>query len=285
MENPFVVLDGPIGTQLGSRGIDTPLPYWSAIASNPLNQDANNTLRSIHQDYDRAGATIHTANTFRTKRRTVGEHWRKWTEAAVRLARSAVREGTLVAGGLAPLEDCYRPDLAPDQPDAEHIEMAKMLRSTGCDLILCETFCNANEAQSATRAAVKTGLPVWVSLTAGPNGDLMSAKQMAAAARQCVGEGANAVLVNCTPASSTLRFVEQLVQADLGVPIGAYANAGMPSERMGWCLSEESSVASARRYLKHVRDWASAGATILGGCCGTGPEHTRAISRFVAEST
>lgn len=272
----LTLLDGPLGTELIARGVKTSPTSWSASAID----DAAEVVSQIHRDYSIAGATVHTANTFRTKRRAVGDVWREWTRRAVELARGATAETDRVAGSIAPLEDCYRPDLSPADPRDEHREMAETLADAGCDILLCETFPHVGEATIAVEEAVRTGLPTWVALTAGPNADLLSPQAMVAGAKQAVDAGAAAVLVNCTPAVDTLRFVQALADADLGVPLGAYANAGEVDDQIGWNSEDD---VSADKYLQLARQWAAAGATLIGGCCGTGPAHIHRL-RTLRES-
>ena len=271
----MILMDGPMGTQLNHRGVTTSLPLWSATAI----EDAPEVLSQIHSEYSAAGATVHTTNTFRTKARNVGPRWRRWTAQAIQITHQAIPSDALVAGSLSPLEDCYRPDLSPVEHDPkgcqrEHLDMAQELAAGGCDLILCETFPNTDEVIVAVTAAVSTGLPVWLAMTAGPNADLLTPLQLVEGARRTIDVGAAAVLVNCTPATKTLPFVAALGDAKLSVPIGAYANAGHIDEKIGWRSPEQPGVQEAvRAYVHATESWADAGATILGGCCGTGPEH------------
>jgi S-methylmethionine-dependent homocysteine/selenocysteine methylase len=266
----ITVLDGPMGTELGARGVPTPPPTWSAAAL----RHAPDVVRAIHHDYVTAGAVVHTANTFRTSRRAAGERWGVWTDEAVRLARAAALAGHRVAGSIAPLEDCYRPDLSPPDPRPEHREMARRLAACGVDLLLCETFPHLREALVAVEEAVATDLETWVSFTAGPSADLLTPKQMARGARDAVGCGASAVLVNCTPVRDTLRFVRAI--ADCGVPVGAYANAGGRADGLGW---DARTPDAAQSYADIAATWIAAGATLVGGCCGTSPLHVRALAR------
>jgi S-methylmethionine-dependent homocysteine/selenocysteine methylase len=270
----FTLLDGPLGTELAARGIATPLPSWSARAID----HAPEVVAQIHRDYADAGATVHTTNTFRTKRRAVGAAWERLARRAVALARDAVPKHHAIAGSLAPLEDCYRPDLSPPDTESvpEHRELARVLADAGVDLILCETFPNPREAAIAVAEAVRTGLPTWVALTAGPDASLMTPEAMEAAARTCASEGARAVLVNCVPASKTLAYVDRLARVDL--PVGAYANAGPVDEGIGWGRDAER---GPRAYATLARTWLLAGATIVGGCCGTGPHHTAAMAQLL----
>ena len=271
------LLDGPLGTELHARGVLSDLHCWSAAAI----ETSPETISQIHRDYVAAGATIHTANTFRTNRRASGIQWLGRTRRAVDLAIAAVPCGHRVAGSIAPVEDCYRPDLSPGAGAAqEHREMARVLANSGCGLLLCETFANPIEAITAVREAVRTEVETWLAMTAGPVAELMTAETMAETARRAVEEGATAVLVNCTPASDTLRFVDAIVAQDLGVPVGAYGNAGCVDERIGWRSPSEPGL---QAYAQFARQWIDAGASIIGGCCGTGPAHIAKIQEMMVD--
>src|SRR5687768_7549055 len=104
-----------MGTELGRRGVSLAGEAWSARA----NLDAPDVVCAIHADHARAGATVHTANTFRTTPWGMGEGWEDAARRAVALARDSVPAGHRVAASLAPLRDCYRPDLSPPSPRAE----------------------------------------------------------------------------------------------------------------------------------------------------------------------
>ena len=264
-----VLLDGPMGTELAARGVATPLPTWSAGAL----RGAPDEVLAIHRAYAEAGATVHTTNTFRTRESDVGESWRELTRVAVRLARGGAGTGR-VAGSIAPLADCYRPDLSPGEgASAAHRQMAEVLVDAGCDLVLCETFPLATEAVAAVQAARESGAPeVWASLTAGPDADLFDPLGLARAAEQVAAAGAAVVLVNCTPAPVTADYLREL--ARVGVPFGAYANAGSADDAIGW---QSDPGFGARRYAELAAEWVDLGATVVGGCCGTGPAHLAAV--------
>lgn len=264
------ILDGPMGTELAARGVGTPAPAWSAAAIDR----APEVIAAIHRDYAAAGATVHTANTFRTKRRQVPDRWEDLARRAVGIARASVPPEHRVAGSIAPLEDCYRPDLSPEDPRPEHRELARALADAGVDLLLCETFPHVGEALIAVEEAARTGLPVWVAFTAGPEATLLSPEAIEAGAREAVRRGASAVLINCTPARETQRFVDRI--AGIGVPFGAYANAGSAADGLGW---GDVGPEAAEIYADLAEGWARAGATLIGGCCGTGPAHIRALAR------
>lgn len=262
-----------MGTELQARGLVLPAPLWSARAL----VDAPDLVRDIHHAYSAAGATVHTANTFRTRRRSAGERWRELTRRAVAIARGAVPTHHRIAGSIAPLEDCYHPERSPPEPDAEHEELARALQEAGVDLLLCETFPHVGEALAATRAAVATGLETWTSFTAGPDADLLTPAQVRAGAEQALLLGARVVLVNCV----SVRFVEPYVEAlsELQAPFGAYANAGGTEDGIGW---KHDAAEGPALYADAAERWASRGASVIGGCCGTGPAHIGVLAERMA---
>lgn len=264
---PLLLLDGPMGTELAARGVATPGRGWSAhaLVSRP------DVVAEIHADYARAGAAVHRANTFRAQPHLFGTDVPALVGTALALARRAA-PGARVAGSMAPIEDCYRPDLARTGPDARaiHRAMAEALAGAGADLIVCETFPSAAEARVAVEEAARTGLETWAAFTAGPDAPFMSPEAMEEAARDCVAAGARAVLVSCTAAEATRAYVERIALAS--VPFGAYANAGIPAEAM-----------TPERYAALARTWIDAGATIVGACCATRPAHVEALARLVRE--
>ena len=270
----LTLLDGPMGTALLERGVSLPAPAWSAAAL----QTAPDAVEAVHRAYRKAGASVHTTNTFRTRHASVGGAWADLARRAVALCRAGAGPAGRVAGALAPLADCYRPDLSPKDPGPRHRALAAVLAEAGCDLLLVETFPHLGEAIAATRVASETGLPVWVSLTAGPTGSLLQPDAVEHGARMLADAGASAVLINCTPASQTLPYVRALSSALRDTPLqwGAYANAGRPEEGMGWgCAGAKG----ADRYAALAATWVEEGATLVGSCCGTGPETIAALRK------
>lgn len=262
-----------MGTELAFRGVPTSLPRWSAgaLVSHP------EVVSAIHEEYVDAGADILTTNTFRTAEATLGEEWQRYTLRAVELARLAAKDRCRVAGSIAPLADCYRPDLSPvvarpDETYRGHLQMAQLL-AEGVDLLLCETFPSVDEAVLAARAALTTGKETWVALTAGPAEPLLGAREMGEAAERLKDEGVGALLVSCSPAADCERYVEALARA--GVPTGVYANAGVADDDSGFRSDPQS---SPERYSRLAKTWQNAGAVIIGGCCGTRPGHIKALN-------
>lgn len=273
------LLDGPLGTELGRRGIDTPGPGWSAYAL----EHAPDVVAAIHADYAAAGATVHTVNSFRTQPRWFPDTWRQLVHRAVALARGAIPADHRLAGSIAPLEDCYSPWLSPSDPRPEHRQLARALAEEGVDLLLVETFPHAGEGLIAVEEAVATGLPVWASFTPGPEGHLLSPPALADAAAQAAGRGAAAVMVNCLPATRAMDWLQPLLDLHLDLPVGIYANAGHPTEALGW---DADPAQAGERYADLAERWVDAGAAIVGSCCGTGPQTIAALrQRFHQRET
>lgn len=282
-----VLLDGPMGTELNRRGFDTALPLWSAWAL----LRSPDAVREIHIDHLRAGAEVLTTNTFRTHRRSLqkagyGSRARELTELAVELAREAIaREPSagadtcFVAGSVSPLEDCYSPHLTPrpKELEGEHEEMARHLTEAGVDLLLVETMPTIREALAATRVAVATGRPVLVGFTCDTRGQLVSGEAVADAAAAIEALGATALLINCTPAHALHRALERLAGATQ-LPIGAYGNVGHSEDDQGWSVTDNL---DATGYAERARGWIEMGARLVGCCCGTTPEHLRAVAALI----
>jgi S-methylmethionine-dependent homocysteine/selenocysteine methylase len=281
---PPLLLDAAMGTELQRRDADTKLPLWSAAA---LVRDPE-LVWTIHSDEVSAGADILTANTFRTHARSLAkaglaERSGELGALAVQLAHQAAAapgRDIFVAGSLSPLEDCYRPDLVPDDAalSREHGAQARFLAEAGVDLILAETHNTIREAVAALRAAKATGLPVFVSLVTDGSGRLLSGESIADAARALLPLEPDALGVNCVPAARLAGDLAALAAAAPGVPLLAYGNLGLPDDSRGWAFTEEL---SPEEYAETARGWIERGARIVGGCCGTTPAHSRALRQAI----
>lgn len=279
MNGELVLLDGATGTELNRRGVDTGLPLWSA---NALTTDTGlNVLRQIHLDYLNAGADVLTANTFRAHLRALagkGYSARELTRRAVATAQEAVAQfgrHAQVAGSVAPLEDCYRPDLVPtdDECHAEHSERIDHLLESGVDLLLIETMNSIREAVIAAKLATMTGRPTWVSFVCDREGRILSGESVADAAEMLLPLGVKVLGVNCGPAHTLAKpLAELLAICGPDFPLIAYGNIGYADEAQGWINTDGINPVS---YLQCVQTWP---VQIVGGCCGTTAEHIRKLS-------
>lgn len=283
----LVILDGGIGTEVLRRDLT-----WAdhQVLSRP------DAIRGLHEDYIRAGADVISTNSFQLARRSFLNHFRdevhmryigapdidsraaEMLAAAVRLAmeaRDATARPVAIAGAVTTLEWCFRPDLAPDE-DAmrgEYREIMEVMGDAGADLILLETVNSVTEAKVGLEAARQAGLPCWVGLVCDERGRLFTGETMADAQRELEPLGPDAILVNCVPPDDATAGLRELVAVRDG-PCGLYPHIGRfdPPE---WHFTDEYPPAG---LLEEARSWREMGATVIGGCCGTTPEHIAALS-------
>jgi S-methylmethionine-dependent homocysteine/selenocysteine methylase len=300
-----LILDGATGTELTRRGIATALPLWSTGAL----LDHPEIVQAIHRDYVEAGADIIVANTFRTNLRTLREAGmegagERLNALAVKLARSAIASASgaswdgeapaepaqhqlrppgqpvlaelpLVAASLAPVEDCYHPERVPDEHALRgaHAQMMTWLIAAQPDLIWIETMNTVREASAAAQAAHEHRLPFACSFVINEIGDLLSGERLEAAIEAVEPFAPLAFGLNCIPPDGMTRNLPRLRSATTR-PIAAYAHIGNPEPINGWSFSQ---TVAPPDYAEHARRWRDLGARIIGGCCGTTPEHVRAI--------
>ena len=282
-EKPILLMDGAMGTELFRRGVKIRLPFWSAHAliQNPT------IVCEVHEDYIRAGSKIITTNTFRSTSRAIAkedskQNAKELTYLAVNLAKQArdkcADKPVWIAGSVAPLEDCYEPSLTPDSETAfrEHSEFISWLAEAGVDLILIETMNTIQEAVAAAHAAEACGLPIFVSWTCSTDGSILNGERLNDAILSVEPYKPAAFLVNCTPSKSIIPAVRKMRDA-AKVPIGAYANIGKPEPVYGWEFTDELDPPA---YAREAKDWIREGAKIVGGCCGTNPEHIAALKKL-----
>ena len=287
MSEDLTILDGGMGGELIRRGWPSG-GLWSAKAllENP------EVGRAVHQDYVSAGAQVIITNSYSTvpsylAKEDMQSRYVELTEIAARLAREvadAAPAEVRVAGCLPPLSESYRPDLVPGDDESRPIysEIIKAL-SADVDLYLCETMSSVREAVNAASSVRETDpdKPLWVALTLAdePGGGLRSGENMDQVVSALEPYDVDAFLFNCTDPTSISVALEELVPLT-NKPTGAYPNRfHVPP---GWTLDNEIAVEptemTVEDYLGFVDTWRRSGATIIGGCCGIGPEFIAALS-------
>jgi len=278
-----LILDGAVGTMLDDLGVDVGDKLWSGKA--PL--DSSEDLYRVHREYVEAGADVITTCTFRTTQRAFAiAHmpkgaWREATKAAVAQAKKAAGENAVIAGSISPLEDCFRYKLAPNAKTAyeEHYLLAEALAKAGVDILWLETFASGRELLAAARAAKdvgeNAGIPFSASYVTNKDGEILSGDNTPLLIEQLCELGALSICVNCIPpwfVSPSLRVLERHTT----VPFGIYANIGRAEAHQGW---HGHAHMTPKDYWELSNSWFNRGAKILGSCCGSTPDHTRAISR------
>jgi S-methylmethionine-dependent homocysteine/selenocysteine methylase len=292
----IVLLDGGMGQELIRRTGATPSPLWSA----QVMLDAPQAVEDLHLDYIRAGARVITVNAYSaepTRLKKFGDpaDFVRLQRAACELAcrardrAGAAGAGVRIAGCLPPLEWSYRPEIARAAEEAEPVYAEVVaLQAPHVDLFLCETQAAASEAAGAGRAAAASGKPVWVSWTVAEQeaGRLRSGESIAEAATALKPVPVAALMANCSSPEAVGAAMPDLKAT--GRYFGGYANAFTPFDT-GHAVGSTVESLSARRdlgpaaYADHVMRWVSGGATLVGGCCETGPGHIAAIAARLGE--
>ncbi len=280
-----LLLDGATGTELERRGAGGPPPLWSAAAL----LTAPAIVQQIHADYVAAGADILVADTFRTNPRTLRraglyDRGRALNRLAVALARAAAKNAphqpVWVAASVAPVEDCYRPDLVPsdDELEHEHAELLDWLAAAGPDLLWLETMNTAREARIAAAAAAIRNLPLAASFVVAEDGRLLGGDTLEEAVQAVEPLQPLALGLNCIPPRGATALLPRLRHAT-GRPLAVYAHVNNVRPIRGWSYAQS---VGPEEYAAYAAQWISAGASIVGGCCGTQPAHIRAIRARIA---
>jgi len=274
------VLDGATGSELLRRGIASAGKLWGVGAL----LEAPEEVRRVHHDYAAAGAEALTAATFRVapyslRKAGLEERSEELAALALELARAGADQagsGALVFASQTTLEDCYRPDLVPDDDTLrrEHAATAAILAATGADALLLETFNTVREARIAAEAAAETGLPVIVSFACVSGARLLSGEDAGEAAATVALPGVVAVGANCTAVGALLPALSAIAAAT-PLPLVAYANNAWFEDDSAWLTAEP---VSPSRYGFCALAWLAVGARLVGGCCGTTPDHIAALS-------
>ena len=281
------LLDGGMGRELRSRGVKILDTIWSA---NGL-LVAPEIVRQIHIDYITAGANIITTNTYGVIRANLAKEgiesrFAELNTLACTLAleaRETAGRSVLIAGSLPPLGGSYRPDLVGELKEITpaYQEQTELL-APHVDLLLCETMSSAAEAKAAAQAACQTGKPVWVAWTLHEDrsGRLRSSETITEAAAALHDLPVSGYLANCCAPESITRAIPELVETGAEYT-GGYANTFKPVPE-DWELDghkqtdgslELRSDLDPDSYAEYVAGWLNAGATVIGGCCGTRPAH------------
>ena len=298
----LLLLDGGTGSELQRRGIDLSrgvtaendgtLGAWSATALT----DAPDVVRAIHEDYLRVGADIITANSYNTNRgqlATVGlaDRMEELSGLAVMLAidaRSRMNPNAYVAGSIAPTSRFPRgwdPERVapPEQLAREWGDQTAVLAEAGSDLILIETMSAISQLIPAVDAARSTRLPVFLGVHPTAEGAMTSGETMEQLVAALEARMPDAILLMCRTPEDVSATLPNLRDAFSG-PIGAYANTGY--ERRGEASTGQYHTIdiganTPARYAEVCEEWIQMGAQIIGGCCGTTPEHIAALRPLV----
>jgi methionine synthase I (cobalamin-dependent)/5,10-methylenetetrahydrofolate reductase len=272
-----LLFDGAMGTQLYERGVFLNQCFEHSNLTQPA------LVKQVHRDYLEAGAQVLTTNTFGANRLKLARHGLadevgRLNAEGVRIAREVAGEAALVAASVGPtgftLSDLSKGSWLPAKEALrEHIEA---VASAGADVICLETFSVLQELELGVELALGVGLPVVALYTFQPTGLGAEGQRPAAVAQRLVEAGAHVIGSNCGGGPELLYQVTAPM-VGLGRPVLAQANAGRPELIEGrsiYVANPEYFSVFARRLLK-------AGVTLLGGCCGTTPQHVKRMANAV----
>jgi len=264
----FVLLDGGMGTQLQTRGLQPGQKPELAALEMP------DTLTAIHADYARAGADILLANTFGANAKKLAGcpcTVEQVVSASIACARSAAAEtGALVALDIGPLGELLVPAGTLRFEDA-YAEFAQVIRAgaaAGADLVFLETMTDLYELKAAILAAKENcALPVFTSMSFESRGRTFTGCTVESYAVTAAGLGADAVGINCSLGpKEILPFAQRLCRSvPAGVPVFVKPNAGLPNPDGSYNLN-------AAEFAAEMKAYASIGVSMVGGCCGTTPD-------------
>ena len=273
----YVFFDGAMGTQLQANGLK------SGEIPEKWNIEKPEIITKIHKAYFEAGANIATANTFGANPIKI-DNIEAIISAAILNAKKAItNEEQFVALDIGPTGKLLKPLGELDFEDAVSAfsKVVKAGEKAGADLILIETMSDPYEMKAAVVAAKEnSNLPIFTTFVIDENGKTVTGCDIPAMVALLEGLGVSAIGLNCSLGAEQLKkFVPILIEAT-SLPVIINPNAGMPVIIDGnTCYKDD-----ADNFLKNMKEIASTGARILGGCCGTTPAHIKAITSALKDS-
>ena len=268
----LLFFDGGMGTQLQAAGLK---PGELPETWNITHPDQ---VRAVHERYLAAGADFVTTNTFGANRRRLGDSLAETVAAAVRIAREAVAKAGhgRVALDLGPTGMLLEPmgELPFEEAVSLFREVAALGQAAGADLILIETMADPGEMKAAVLGAKEGAkLPVLATMTADIDGRLLTGGTVEAMAVMLDGLGVSALGLNCGLGGKQMLPLVRRIRRVTDKPLMVQANAGLPVLVDGKTVFPDD----PDTFARHARSLAENGVHILGGCCGTTPEHIRAM--------
>ncbi|RMD90271.1 MAG: homocysteine S-methyltransferase family protein [Alphaproteobacteria bacterium] len=293
MSGAVTILDGGMGQQLVARCPEPPSPLWAT----QYMIDHPEVVRAIHDDYFAAGAQVATTNTYaihhdRLERAGIDDRFAELHRMACELAVAArdAHGAGLVAGSMGPLAASYVPELAPPPEEAAgfYAEIAA-LHAPFVDLHLIETMAGIDQARGALMGLAGASRPVWLGLSVDDaDGTRLRSGEPLAEALPLIAEFAPAaVLLNCSTPEAISQGLAVIARA--GIPFGAYANGftAIAEEFRKPGATVDALTArtdlTPQAYAEFAAQWVAMGASLVGGCCETGPAHIAAIAARLTE--
>lgn len=290
------ILDGGMGRELARMGAPFRQPEWSALAL----IEAPQFVRAAHDAFIAAGSQVITTNSYAVVPFHVGDDvFAEQGAALIALSGKLAREAAdaapakvLVAGSLPPVLGSYRPDLFEPVAAKKLLQVLVDNLTGNVDVWLAETQSSVAEVEAVRDVLGDDPRPLWLSFTLQDNLDpqgnalLRAGESIAEAVNAALRISAGAVLFNCSRPEVMATAVKTaraaLTSQGSALDIGVYANAFEPSDNTRGAnegLSKMRQDTDPAGYLDFAKDWVAQGATMVGGCCGIGPEHIAALKK------
>ena len=286
LENPVLLADGAMGTMLHARGVGFDKCFDELNLTRPA------SVADVHREYIEAGAQLIITNTFGANRFKLEKHGleeqlaeinRAGVERARRVVAASFRD-VLVAGDVGPLGVRIAPfgRVQPEAARAAFAEQISALCEAGADLIVIETMSDLYEIREAIQAARQVGsLPVVASVTFTRDDRTLLGDGPTKVARKLAEAGADVIGVNCSGGpAQLLRILKEMRLAAPGMYLWVKPNAGWPEQVGGRIMYP----ADPDYFGDYALSFREAGAHVIGGCCGTTPQHIAAMRRALDEN-
>jgi len=294
------ILDGGMGRELARMGAPFRQPEWSALAL----MEAPEFVRAAHDAFIAAGSQVITTNSYAVVPFHISEDvFVEQGAALIALSGKLAREAAdaapadvLVAGSLPPVLGSYRPDLFEPVAAKKLLQVLVNNLTDSVDVWLAETQSSVAEVEAVREVLGDDPRPLWLSFTLQDNLDengnalLRSGESVDDAVNGALRISASAVLFNCSRPEVMATAVKTaraaLTAQGSALDIGVYANAFEPSDNQRGAnegLSKMRQDTDPAGYLDFAKDWVAQGATMVGGCCGIGPEHIAALKQAFAK--
>lgn len=273
--NAPVLSDGAMGTMLQDRG------FGPGICPELWNVERPDDVRNIHMAYIEAGSQLISTNTFGGNRFKLsayglGDRTHELNAAGIAIAREAASDRAFVIGSIGPTGRFLEPlgDLPVGDAVSAFEEQAAAMAEAGADVILMETFTDLDEAKAALAGALKSGLPCLCTMTFDSGGRTMMGVDPATAAVELTEAGASGVGANCGLGPAGMLEVVRRIREVTRALVIAQPNAGLPKIVESRTVYDSTPAEMADYALK----FAALGVNIIGGCCGSTPEHILAMA-------
>jgi methionine synthase I (cobalamin-dependent)/5,10-methylenetetrahydrofolate reductase len=280
LRNEVIVFDGGVGTYLYEKGIYINTCFDELNLTNP------DLVAEVHRDYINAGADVVETNTFGANRFKLAPHGLETkvyeiNRKGAEIARKVAGETTFVAGSMGPLGVQIEPigKLSYDEAKDVFKEQVKGLLEGGVDLIVLETFALVSELVQAIRATreLDAKIPIMAQVTVNDDGVLLSGSTLEAFVNEVTKCNVDVIGLNCSVGPKAMLEALEELRPLTKIPVSVQPNAGVPQNVGGrniYMTSPEYIAEYAKRFIL-------SGANVVGGCCGTNPEHIKAIRRAV----